>query len=211
MELFFSLFSTHATGQQFSTYNTITGPPTREDKEGPTEFIVILLDNGRSNILATQEQRQALSCIQCGACSNVCPIFKIAGGDANYQSYRSGPIGQIVAPLQQGFQEYQYLSNLSTTCGKCTDVCPVNIDIHNHLLRNRHENLVQGFEKTGEKFAWYTWKKFMLSRKTLNRPAAIKNFTFKQFYKSEWGESREFPKIAEKSFNQLWREKKGIK
>jgi L-lactate dehydrogenase complex protein LldF len=211
LELFFSLFSTHATGQQFSTYNTITGPPTREDKEGPSEFIVILLDNGRSNILATQEQRQALSCIQCGACSNVCPIFKIAGGDANYQSYRSGPIGQIVAPLQQGFQEYQFLSNLSTTCGKCTDVCPVNIDIHNHILRNRHESLVQGFEKTGEKFAWYTWKKFMLSRKTLNRPAAIKNFTFKQFYKSEWGESREFPKIAEKSFNQLWREKKGIK
>jgi L-lactate dehydrogenase complex protein LldF len=95
-------------------------------------------------------------------------------------------------------------------CGKCTDVCPVKIDLHNHLLRNRQENVAQGFEKTGEKLAWYTWKKFMLSRKNLNRPAAIKNFTFKQFYKSDWGEQREFPKIADKSFNQLWRERNGL-
>ncbi|MCE2740228.1 MAG: LUD domain-containing protein [Sphingobacteriales bacterium] len=211
LELFFSLFSTHALGQQLATYNTVTGPSLKDEKEGPSEFIVILIDNGRSNLLATQDQRQALSCIKCGACSNVCPVFKIVGGHANYQSYGSGPIGQIVAPLQQGFQEFQYLGNLSTICGKCTDVCPVNIDLHNHLLRNRHENLVQGFEKTGEKLAWYTWKKFMLSRKTMNRPASIKNFTFRQFYKNDWGESREFPKIAEKSFNQLWREKNGLK
>jgi L-lactate dehydrogenase complex protein LldF len=211
LELFFSLLSTHATGQQFATYNTVTGPTLKDEKEGPGEFIVILIDNGRSNLLATQDQRQALSCIKCGACSNVCPVFKIVGGHSAYQSYRSGPIGQIVAPLQQGFQEFQYLGNQSTICGKCTEVCPVNIDLHNHLLRNRHENLVQGFEKTGEKLAWYTWKKFMLSRKAMNRPAAIKNFTLKQFYKNEWGESREFPKVADKSFNQLWREKNGMK
>lgn len=210
LELFFTLLSTHATGQQLATYNTIVNPATRDDNEGPTEFIVILLDNGRSNILATQDQRQALSCIKCGACSNVCPVYSIAGGNATYQSYRGGPIGQLVAPLQQGFQEYQYLSNRSTICGKCTDVCPVNIDIHNHLLRNRHESVSQGLEKTGEKLAWYTWKKFMLSRKALNRPAAIKNFTFRQFYKSDWGEKREFPKVADKSFNQLWREKNGL-
>ncbi|MEN9458632.1 MAG: hypothetical protein RL135_1218 [Bacteroidota bacterium] len=207
LELFFSLYSTHATGQQLATYNTVTGPIYREDTEGPSEFIVILVDNGRSNLLATQDQRQALSCIDCGACSNVCPIFKIVGGDENYQSYRGGPIGQVVAPLQQGFNHFHYLSNASTICGKCTDVCPVKIDLHNHLLRNRHENIVQGLEKTGEKLAWYTWKKLMLSRKAMNRPAALKNFTFKQFYKSDWGENREFPKIADKSFNQLWREK----
>jgi L-lactate dehydrogenase complex protein LldF len=207
LELFFSLYSTHATGQQLATYNTVTGPIYREDTEGPNEFIVILVDNGRSNLLATQDQRQALSCIDCGACSNVCPIFKIVGGDENYQSYRGGPIGQVVAPLQQGFSHYNYLSNASTNCGKCSDVCPVKIDLHNHLLRNRHENITQGLEKTGEKLAWYTWKKLMLSRKAMNRPAALKNFTFKQFYKSDWGDNREFPKIADKSFNQLWREK----
>ena len=207
LELFFSLYSAHATGQQLATYNTVTGPIYREDTEGPSEFIVIMVDNGRSNLLATQDQRQALSCIDCGACSNVCPIFKIVGGDENYQSYRGGPIGQVVAPLQQGFNHYNYLSNASTNCGKCSDVCPVKIDLHNHLLRNRHENITQGLEKTGEKLAWYTWKKLMLSRKAMNRPAALKNFTFKQFYKSDWGESREFPKIADKSFNQLWREK----
>jgi L-lactate dehydrogenase complex protein LldF len=211
LDLFFPLFSSHSTGQQMTTYNTITGPIYREDSDGPAEFIVILLDNGRSNLLATQDQRQALNCIECGACSNVCPVFKSVGGMSSYQSYGGGPIGQVVGPLQQGFKDYQYLSNASTMCGKCTDVCPVKIDLHNHLLRNRQENVVQGFEKTGEKLAWYTWKKFMLSRKNLNRPAAIKNFTFKQFYKSDWGEQREFPKIADKSFNQLWRERNGLK
>ncbi len=210
LDLFFPLLSSHSTGQQMTTYNTITGPAYREDFDGPAEFIVILLDNGRSNLLATQDQRQALNCIECGACSNVCPVFKTVAGMHSYQSYGGGPIGQVVGPLQQGFKEYQYLSNASTMCGKCTDVCPVKIDLHNHLLRNRHENVVQGFEKTGEKLAWFTWKKFMLSRKNLNRPAAIKNFTFKQFYKSDWGDQREFPKIADKSFNQLWREKNGL-
>jgi L-lactate dehydrogenase complex protein LldF len=210
LDLFFSLLSSHSTGQQLATYNTITGPGYREDTEGPSEFIVILLDNGRTNLLATQDQRQALNCIKCGACSNVCPIFKMVGGNSSYQSYRGGPIGQLVGSLQQGFEGYHYLSEASTICGKCTDVCPVKIDIHNHLLRNRHDAISQGQEKTGDKLAWYTWKKFMLSRKNLNRPAAIKNFTFKQFYKSDWGEQREFPKIADKSFNQLWRERNGL-
>ena len=99
------------------------------------------------------------------------------------------------------------MSNASTICGKCSQVCPVKIDLHTHLLRNRHDSVNQGFEKTGEKLAWFSWKKLMLSRKNLNRSYSIKSFTFKQFYKEGWGESREFPKIAEKSFNQIWREK----
>ncbi len=206
LDLFFALLSSHSTGQQLTSYNTITGPRNKEDLDSPSDFIVILLDNGRSNLLATQDQRQALSCIKCGACSNVCPIFKISGGAPTYQSYGSGPIGQVYGPLQQGLEEYKYLSYASTICGKCSDVCPVKIDIHNHLLRNRHDSIQQGLEKTGEKLAWYTWKKFMMSRKNLNRPASIKNFTFRQMYKDEWGTQREFPKIAEKSFNQLWRE-----
>jgi L-lactate dehydrogenase complex protein LldF len=211
LDLFFPLLSSHTNGKQMVTYNTITGPIYKEDYDGPSEFIVILLDNGRSNLLATQDQRQALNCIECGACSNICPVFKNVGGMSSYQSYGGGPIGQVVGPLQQGYKDYQYLSDASPICGKCTEVCPVKIDLHNHLLRNRHESVVQGFEKTGEKLAWYTWKKFMLSRKNLNRPAAIKNFTFKQFYKSDWGDHRDFPKIADKSFNQLWREKNGLK
>jgi L-lactate dehydrogenase complex protein LldF len=210
LELFFPLSSTFSTGQQLNTYNTITGPSYREDTEGPSEFIVILVDNGRSNVLSTQDQRQALHCIKCNACDNVCPVFKVVGGEGNFQSYKGGPIGLVMAPIQQGFEDFNYLSNASTFCGNCTQVCPVNIDIHNHILRNRHDNVLQGFEKTGEKLAWYTWKKFMLNRKNLNRPAGIKNFTLRQFFKSDWSEEREFPKIAEKSFNQMWRERNGI-
>lgn len=209
LDLFFTLLATHASGQQLTSYNTITGPRNKEDVDSPSEFIVILLDNGRSNLLATQDQRQALSCIKCGACSSVCPVFKNFGGFPTFQTYGSGPIGQVVGALQQGLEEYKYLSNASTICGKCTGVCPVKIDLHNHLLRNRHEAVQQGFEKTGEKLAWFTWKKFMLNRKNLNRAASIKSFTFRQLYRTDWGEKREFPKIAEKSFNQLWREKMG--
>ena len=209
LDLFFTLFASHSTGKQLMAYNTITGPRNRDDYDSPGEFIVILLDNGRSNVLAAQDQRQALSCIKCGACSNVCPVFKNIGGQTAYQSFNSGPIGQVIGTLQQGLEEYKYLSNASTICGKCTEVCPVKIDIHNHLLRNRHDCFTQGLDKTGDKIAWYTWKKFMLSRKNLNRPTSIKSFTFKQLYKNDWGEKREFPKMADKSFNQLWREKMG--
>lgn len=206
LELFFTLFSTHATGQRTATYNTITGPVARDEKEGPSEFVVILLDNGRSSLLATQDQRQALTCIQCGACNNVCPVFELAGGEAAYQSYRGGPAGQVSGTLQQGMDEFKYLSQASTLCGRCTQVCPVRIDLHNHLVRNRHEGVLQGHEKTGEKFSWFTWKKFMLSRKNMNRQVSLRNFTLKQFFRTDWGEERVFPKIADKSFNQRWRE-----
>jgi L-lactate dehydrogenase complex protein LldF len=209
LELFFPLLSTHASGQQLSAFNTIVGPATRDEHDGPQEFIVILIDNGRSSVMASQDQRQALTCIGCGACHNVCPVFTASGGTALYQGAKSGPIGQVINPLQSNLESYKHLSNASTLCGRCTDVCPVKIDLHNHLVRNRHDSVGQGLEKTGEKLAWYTWKKFMLNRKNMNRPPSIKGFTLKQFYKNEWGEQREFPKLAEKTFNQLWREKHG--
>ena len=209
LELFFPLLSTHASGQQLSAFNTIVGPATRDEHDGPQEFIVILIDNGRSSVMASQDQRQALTCIGCGACHNVCPVFTASGGTALYQGAKSGPIGQVINPLQSNLESYKHLSNASTLCGRCTDVCPVKIDLHNHLVRNRHDSVGQGLEKTGEKLAWYTWKKFMLNRKNMNRPPSIKGFTLKQFYKNEWGEQREFPKLAEKTFNQLWREKYG--
>lgn len=207
LELFFPMLSVFGTGQKLTAYNTILGPTAKDETEGPQEFIVILLDNGRSDAMQSQEQRQALTCIGCGACHNVCPVFVNGGGMAIYQGAKSGPVGMVLNPLMKGLDNYKHLSNASTLCGKCSDVCPVKIDLHNHLVRNRHDAVSQGLEKTGEKLAWYTWKKFMLSRKNMNRPAAIKGFTLKQFYKADWGEGREFPKLAEKSFNQLWREK----
>lgn len=209
LELFLPLLSSHKNGQFLSTYSTILGPPLREENEGCADFIVLLIDNGRSNVVSSQEQRQALSCIGCGACYNVCPVFSNSDGMSSYQGSYAGPIGQVLNPLQKGLDQYKHLSFASTLCGKCTKVCPVNIDLHNHLLRNRHETHKQGLEKAGDKVAWFTWKKLMLSRSNLNKPMSLKGFTLKQLYKRDWGEEKEFPKLADKSFNQLWREKSG--
>lgn len=208
VDLFFSLLSSYGNGQRLMAYNSIVGPRNADEQDGANEFIVILVDNGRSSTLASHDQREALSCIKCGACHFVCPVFTHIGGHSYGRSY-TGPIGSITEPLAHGLNEYKYLSNASTNCGKCNDVCPVKIDISNHIIRNRRDNINAGNETTGEKLAWYTWTKAMLSRKNLNRSTSIKNFTFRQLYKTAWGAEKEFPKIEEKSFNQLWREKFG--
>ena len=210
LELFLPLLSTYKNGQPLPSYCSILGPPLREESDVSPEFIILLIDNGRSNVVASQEQRQSLSCIGCGACYDVCPIFANSEGMSGYQGSYAGPIGQVLNPLQKGLDQYKHLSFASTICGKCTKACPVNIDLHNHLLRNRNESVKLNLEKTSEKLAWYTWKKFMLSRKNMNRPAAIKGFTLKQLFKSDWGEEREFPKLADKSFNQMWRERNNV-
>lgn len=82
----------------------------------------------------------------------------------------------------------------------------MKIDLHNHLLRNRRDSVQQGHAKSAEKLMWFSWKKMMLSRKNMNKGASIKNFMLKSFFKTAWGEDREFPKVAEKSFNQIWKE-----
>jgi L-lactate dehydrogenase complex protein LldF len=208
LDLLLPLLATYGTGQQLTAYNTIVSPRQPEDVDGPKEFIVILIDNGRSNLLAQPDQRQALACIKCGACSNVCPVFKTIGGHA-YNTTYNGPIGAVIAPHMHGLDEYKHLSNASSLCGKCTEVCPVKIDVHNHLLRNRRDVVNQNLNKNSEKLMWFSWKKITLSRKNMNKGTSIKQFMLNSFFKSSWGDRREFPKLAEKSFNQLWREQFG--
>lgn len=206
IDVFFPLLATYGTGQKLTSYNSLIGPKTIDDSDGANEFIVILVDNGRTNLLTQPDQRQALSCIKCGACANVCPVFCNIGGHA-YGVSNSGPIGAVTQPHQKGLDEYKHLSFASPVCGNCTNICPVKIDIHNHLLRNRRDAVQQGHMKSAEKLVWYSWKKMMLNRKNMNKGATIKNFMLKSFFKTMWGEQREFPKIVDKSFNQLWREK----
>ncbi len=208
LDVLLPLLATHGTGQQLTAYNTLLGPRQPEDVDGPAEFIVILIDNGRSNLLAQAEQRQALTCIKCGACSNVCPVFQTIGGPAYGTAY-SGPIGSVITPHIKGMDEYKHLSQASSLCGKCTDVCPVKIDLHNHLLRNRRDAVNAGLLKNSEKLMWFSWKKIVLARKNMNKGTSIKQFMLNSFFKTAWGERREFPKVADKSFNQLWRERFG--
>jgi L-lactate dehydrogenase complex protein LldF len=97
---------------------------------------VVLLDNGRTELLADPEQRDALHCIRCGACLNVCPIFKNVGGHTYGTTYQ-GPIGSVITPHLRGLQDWKHLSFASSLCGACTQACPVKIDLHHHLLHNR--------------------------------------------------------------------------
>ena len=172
---------------------------------------VILLDNGRTNLLAETEQRRALSCIRCGACLNACPVYHTVGGHAYGTTY-TGPIGSIITPHFKGMEEFKHLSFASTLCGKCTEVCPVKIDIHKLLLVNRKQTIDQKMSTKTENWVWHFWKKAMLKRSKMDKGGAkLKNFMIKQFFKKQWGERRELPQVTAKSFNQIWRERKGIK
>ena len=205
LDLFLPLLATHGTGQNITVYNSIsTGPRQEGEKDGPEEMYVILLDNGRTNLLAQQEQRQALSCIRCGACLNGCPIYKGVGGHA-YGSTYSGPIGSVITPHLKGMEEFKHLSYASSLCGKCTEVCPVKIELHKLLLYNRRDAVELNVNPKIEKFIFYIWKKAMLNRTLMNTGSGkLRNFILLNFFKSKWGEHRELPHIADKSFNQQW-------
>jgi len=208
LDLFWPLLSTYGTGQNLTVYNTIfTGPKQADETDGPEEVYVILLDNGRSNLLAQPEQRQALSCIRCGACLNACPVYQTIGGHSYGTTY-SGPIGSVITPHFKGMEEFKHLSFASSLCGKCTEVCPMKIDIHKLLLLNRRDSVKNGGTTKTENFIWYFWKSAMLKRSKMDKGGAkLKNFILKQFFKKQWGERRDLPVVAAKSFNQLWRER----
>jgi L-lactate dehydrogenase complex protein LldF len=158
-------------------------------------------------LLAKQEQRQALNCIRCGACLNGCPVYKNIGGHAYGTTY-SGPIGSVITPHLRELGEYKHLSHASSLCGKCTEVCPVKIDLHKHLLFNRHDAVEKGYSTFLEKTLFKAWKAAMLNRSLMNMGSpSVKNFIIGLLFRNTWGKNREIPKLAPKSFNQLWKER----
>jgi L-lactate dehydrogenase complex protein LldF len=207
LDLFWPMLSTHGTGQNLTVYNTIlSGPRQPNETDGPEEMYVVLLDNGRTNLLAQKDQRQGLYCIRCGACLNACPIYQNIGGHT-YDTTYSGPIGSIITPHMRGMEEFKHLSYASSLCGKCTEVCPVKIDIHKMLLLNRRDAVNEGFVTTKEKWGWAIWKKGMLKRSLTDFfGGKMKNFMMKKFFKKSWGHYKEMPEVSEKSFSQMWKE-----
>lgn len=145
LTVFLKLLARSATGQKLSTYTQfITGPRREEGEFGPREFHLVLLDNGRSNILKDPVGREVFKCIRCGACANVCPVYKNVGGFA-YGWFISGPIGAILSPQMLGTQTARELPYASTLCGACADVCPVKIPIPT-ILRHLRRRVAQGDE-----------------------------------------------------------------
>lgn len=207
LALFWPLLSTFGTGQKVTVYNTIVAGPRQPDEtDGPDEMYVILLDNGRTNLLANAKVRESLYCIRCGACLNACPVYKNIGGHAYGTTY-SGPIGSVITPQLKDLKEWKHLSYASSLCGNCTEVCAVKINLHELLLENRNESVQQGYTSFGEKMAWKFWKTAMLHRASMNVALGkMKSWVVNTFVK-DWKKNRSDLQFPQKSFNQLWREK----
>jgi L-lactate dehydrogenase complex protein LldF len=205
--LFWPLLSTFGTGQKITVYNTIiTGPRQQNEADGPEEMIVILLDNGRTNILANPKTRESLYCIRCGACLNACPVYKNIGGHS-YNTAYSGPIGAVITPHLKSMNEWKHLSFASSLCGNCTEVCAVKINLHELLLENRHEAVEEGFSKFPERMGWKAWKLGMMKRKWMNKASGkTKNWIVNTLVKG-WTAQRGHLHFPEKSFNEMWKER----
>ncbi|MBT2642718.1 iron-sulfur cluster-binding protein [Bacillus sp. ISL-41] len=136
MEVLVSLLTRAAVGQKLTSYITaLTGARLDEEVDGPEEFHLVVVDNGRSKILGTEFQ-SALHCIRCAACINACPVYRHIGGHA-YNSIYPGPIGAVITPLLEGYDDHKELPYASTLCAACTEACPVKIPLHEHLIRHR--------------------------------------------------------------------------
>ncbi|MBV9877482.1 MAG: iron-sulfur cluster-binding protein [Verrucomicrobia bacterium] len=215
LPLFLPMLATAGTGQQLTCYNSMVGGPRGADEiDGPEEMHVVLLDNGRTRLLADAEQRDSLRCIRCGACLNVCPIFRNVGGHAYGTTYQ-GPIGSVITPHLRGLQSWQHLSQASSLCGACTETCPVKIDLHHHLLQNRRNAVAE----KGSPFQKLGFKAFAF---VVNRPGlfalavqAMKGFSpFQRLFNATpadpvwpWTKTRELPSFARKSFRDLWKQR----
>ena len=206
LSLFWPLLSTFGTGQKVTVYNTIiAGPRQPNETDGPEEMYVILLDNGRTNLLKDVKTREALYCIRCGACLNACPVYKNIGGHS-YDTTYSGPIGSVITPHLSGMKEYKHLSYASSLCGNCTEVCPVRINLHELLLENRHESVVEGDSSLSERIAWKVWKTASLNRSMMNMGnGKLKNKIVNKIFKG-WTAQRTALDFSDKTFNQMWKE-----
>ncbi|MEO6315768.1 MAG: LutB/LldF family L-lactate oxidation iron-sulfur protein [Chitinophagaceae bacterium] len=207
LALFWPLLSTFGTGQKLTVYNTIvSGARQPGETDGPDEMYVILLDNGRTNILANPKTREILYCIRCGACLNACPVYKNIGGHSYGTTY-SGPIGAVITPHLKQMNEWKHLSYASSLCGNCTEVCAVKINLHELLLENRHEAVEQGGASWTEKVAWKIWKKASLNRNLMNKGnAKIKNWAVNKLFKG-WTAQRADLDFPQQTFNEMWKER----
>jgi len=216
LALFLPMLATMGTGQALTCYNTMYGGPRQPgESDGPEEWHVVLLDNHRTELLADAGQRDALHCIRCGACLNVCPIFRNVGGHTYGTTY-SGPIGSVITPHLRGLQDWKHLSHASSLCGACTETCPVKIDLHHHLLENRR-NAAKGkpafFERLAYKIFGFVANKPALwsLAKAFGRAAqplqnAVKGTALDPV--KAWTRTRDLPPLARESFKDWWRNRK---
>ena len=231
LAVFLRLLPRSATGQRLTSYvSLVSGPRRNDDEDGPEEFHLVLVDNGRSRLLADPELREALNCIRCGACLNTCPVYQKVGGHA-YGWVYPGPIGAVVTPALVGLKQAKDLPHASSLCGACRDACPVKINIPRMLLYLRHklaespdpeEKAVRDFDS----FLARSYTRLMSGPRllslahrlgrTLQKP--LESISFLPFSKvgrmikrmpfpllSQWTRARDLPGLPPRTFHEVWR------
>jgi len=223
LAVFLKILARSASGQKMSSYvSLITGARRAGEADGAGEFHLIILDNGRTRILADEEMRESLYCLRCGACLNVCPVYQKIGGHA-YGSVYSGPIGSIITPAFAGLEKSKDLPFASTLCGACREICPVRIDIPRILLKLRSDWAEGKHDNAGppllEKVAIKLWAFAMRHRIIYNlvfrMPAFLQGPLLEDgklkrlpFTLGGWTQNRDFPALARRSFRSMWSDEK---
>jgi L-lactate dehydrogenase complex protein LldF len=155
-----------STGQPLTIYtHLMTGPKRPEERDGPEQVHIVLIDNGRSKILSDPETREVLRCIRCGACLNSCPVYRKIGGHA-YGAVYSGPIGALITPMFKGLENYKDLPQASSLCGACYEVCPVRIDIPRMLIKLRQQMVTGGLTRRSDRIMMRLWTMALRSKLT---------------------------------------------
>jgi L-lactate dehydrogenase complex protein LldF len=220
MAVMLRLLPRAATGQEITSYVTmVSGPRRAQDEDGPDEFHLVILDNGRSKLLADPDLREALYCIRCGACLNACPVYQKVGGHAYGWVYQ-GPIGAVVTPVMVGLPKAKDLPFASTLCGACREVCPVRIDIPRMLIKLRTQasegDRSQRKVSIRERLAMGVWSRTVSSAGSLALTRGIAAFIQRPFTRrgrmrriplppfSRWTRERDFPALARRSFHKIW-------
>jgi L-lactate dehydrogenase complex protein LldF len=209
-----NMLARSATGQRISSYTSvITGPRRVAELDGPGELYILVLDNGRTDLLKDTRFREALQCIRCGACMNTCPVYQKVGGHG-YGSIYPGPIGSVLTPVFQGLERAKAMPYASSLCGSCAEICPVKIDLHHMLLWHRHDAIARGLSPLLERLAMRAFA-FVMLRPALYRWATAVAATFMPLLRDSagsirvpvWSRAREMQPLAQRTFNDLWKER----
>jgi len=209
LALYLTLLSRSGNGQKLTSYvSMLTGPRLPDAYDGPEKSYYILIDNKRSTFLEDENLKQALYCIRCSACYNVCPVYRNIGGHAYGWVYQ-GPIGAVINPQLLGLENAKDLPFASSLCGACTDVCPVKIPLHHLLLYQRSRIISHLKPSRMEKVVFKGFAAVNKSPAKFQRAGKIGRMLQKiipgGFYFPGWSKSRQFPKLADKSFREWWK------